>query len=80
MYIDTMNTEEIRKLFSLRTLYGIPLRVSTDAPNDCIVVSPEVMRAIQERGSTLQLRRTTSNDRRESKDLVSITEYRCDSR
>jgi hypothetical protein len=80
MYIETMNTEKIKGLFSSRTLYGIPLRVSTDAPNDCIVVSPEVMREIQARGSTPQSRWTKSNDRQEPNKLVRITEYRCASR
>jgi hypothetical protein len=48
-----MNCNEITNVFNLRTLYGIPIRVVTDAPNDYIAVSPEVMRQIQDRGSEL---------------------------
>ena len=70
-----MNRNESRTLLSRRTLYGIPLRVSTDAPNDCIAVSPKVMREIEERGSTLQSRSTAIDDRRRSNDLVSTTEH-----
>ena len=64
-----MKIDEIKKLFGLRTLYGIPLRVSADAPPDCIAVSPEVMRKIVERGSMFQLRWGASDDRRRSDDL-----------
>ena len=75
MKIDEINIDEIKKLFGLRTLYGIPLRVSADAPADCIAVSPEVMREIVERGSMFQLRWRASDDRRRSDDLASITEH-----
>ena len=75
MKIDEMNIDEIKKLFSLRTLYGIPLRVSADAPDDYIAVSPEVMRMIQGRGSTLQSPWMASDDRRMSDDMVSTMEH-----
>jgi hypothetical protein len=57
-----MSSEEIQNVFNLRTLYGIPLRVVTNAPDDCIAVSPEVMRQIEERGSLLQSHRRESDD------------------
>lgn len=75
MNVDEMNMDEIKKLFGLRTLYGIPLRVSADAPTDCIAVSPEVMRKIVERGSMFQLRRMASKDRRKSDDRASIARH-----
>jgi hypothetical protein len=67
-----MSRDEIKNVFSLRTLYGIPLRVVADAPSDCIAVSPEVMRHIEERGSMLQSHRRKSDDCRESADLVAV--------
>jgi hypothetical protein len=69
-----MTRDESKTLLNRRTLYGIPLRVSADAPTDCIAVSPEIMKEIEERGTTLQSRSTAIDDRRRSNDLVSTTE------
>jgi hypothetical protein len=60
-----MNYKEITDVLNLRTLYGIPLRVVTDAPSDCIAVSPEVMRQIVDRGS--ELPRVSNIERRITK-------------
>jgi hypothetical protein len=70
-----MTRDEGKTLLSRRTLYGIPLRVSANAPTDCIAVSPEVMKEIEERGTTLQSRSTEGHYRRSSDDLVSTTEH-----